>query len=175
VVKTREFGINAIGPAAMFTTRKVLRSDGLRPRTITRKDALIGRDGVAGFPSRELGADLHAHSSVIYEFLRYAKNQAPIEVLKQLSSRVRCGRLFDVQTWLVAGKPFRTFRTARRRSSLSTQGRPQDTNGWNFVPKRDLTRYCHRTRDSSWNGTTLRQALCLPLSHHSAKHGVAFG
>ena len=36
-------------------------------------------------------------------------------------------------------------------------GTPEDTNGWNFVPKRDLTRYYKRTRNCLWNGTLIRQ------------------
>ena len=30
-------------------------------------------------------------------------------------------------------------------------GTPQYTNGWNFVPKRDLKRYSKRGRNCSWN------------------------
>ncbi len=35
---------------------------------------------------------------------------ASVEEAKELRALVRMGRLFDVQTWLEAGKPFRTDR-----------------------------------------------------------------
>jgi hypothetical protein len=54
-------------------------------------------------------------------------------------------------------------------------GTPQDTNGRNFVPKPDLTRYYKSTRNCLWNGTTVCQGRCWPLSHHSVHRGVAFG
>jgi hypothetical protein len=38
--------------------------------------------------------------------------EASIEELKELTTLVRCGRLYDVQAWLAAGKPFRTLTAA---------------------------------------------------------------
>ena len=48
-------------------------------------------------------------------------------------------------------------------------GTPQDPRSGNFVPKRDLTRYCNGTRDCSWNRTTVCQPLCWLASHHSVR------
>jgi hypothetical protein len=62
--------------------------------------------------------------------------EASIEELKKLASLVRCGRLYDVQAWLAAGKPFEPPIAEARYQ----HGTPQYTNGRNFVPKRDLTR-----------------------------------
>jgi hypothetical protein len=54
-------------------------------------------------------------------------------------------------------------------------GTPQDTNGRNFIPQCDFTRYCNRTRNCSCNGTTVCQKPCWPISHHLVERGVAFG
>jgi hypothetical protein len=43
-----------------------------------------------------------------------------------------------------------------------------------LVSKPDLTRYYRRTRNCLWNGTTICQAPCRPIWHHSVKRGVGF-
>ena len=43
-----------------------------------------------------------------------------------------------------------------------------------IVSKPDLTRYYTRTRNCLWNGTTICQAPCRPIWHHSVKPGVGF-
>ena len=46
---------------------------------------------------------------------------------------------------------------------------PQEASGRNFIPQRDVTRYCNATRGYSCNGTTECQALCWPISYHSVR------
>jgi hypothetical protein len=51
---------------------------------------------------------------------------------------------------------------------------PQDASRRNFIPQRDVARYCG-TRDYSCNGTTVCRTLCWANSHHWVERGVAFG
>jgi hypothetical protein len=61
-----------------------------------------------------------------------------------------------------------------QREARYQRGMLQDANGRNFIPKPDLTRYYRRTRNCLWNGTTICQAPCRPIWHHSVKRGFGF-
>jgi hypothetical protein len=70
----------------------------------------------------------------------------------------------------VESRPF----TASIPNLLIARGRyqhaaSQESYNVNFVPKRDLTRYFDATPDCLCNGTTVCQALSLPILHHSVR------
>ena len=71
---------------------------------------------------------------------------------------------------MAKGRALKRIRTAEAVKAalrlLISNRRTAESSG-NFVPKRDLTRYCNATRDCSCNGTTVCRTLCWPISHHS--------